>query len=122
MDEPTIHEKSLQLIDSDNATRELLMSCLIYSAEYYPHTRNWLTHLIKKCCGTADKPCLVSALEQLASDLFREIIYGPSACFVTAADRPHYQHLDSSFIRESEHLQGKLEDSIKQVLVNSWIN
>lgn len=122
MDEPTIHEKSLQLMDSDDAIKELLMSCLIYSAEYYPLTRNWLTHIIKKCSHTADKACLISALEQLASDLFREIIYGPSACFVTAADRPHYQHLDSSFIRESEHLQNKLESSIKQVVVTSWIN
>lgn len=66
MDEPTIHEKSIQLIDSDNPMKELLMSCLIYSAEYYPLTQNWLTQIILKCSQTTNRVCLISASQQLA--------------------------------------------------------
>lgn len=79
------------------------MSCIIYSAEYYPLARDWLNEIVTKCCKGLEQNELLSCFEQLMEDINREIISGPSACYVAVSERPHHEHLDCSFLTESKN-------------------
>ena len=100
MKEADVYESTLQLSNPARPAQRVLLSAVVYAADYYPHLNLWVAELLSHPKVLKEGlPDLLEVLRMLSEDLSREVIYGPCGSYVATYDRPHQDHLNEKFIR-----------------------